>query len=91
MVERTLQWPIVNFIVLLNIAGYKWYYIFEYAITLFVGLFIYFKHYKDMLLIIIMIVAALLFVYYYVSLNIRIGKRFNKSKFFVFVQSSLCE
>ena len=75
--------PVVNFIVLLNIAGYKWYYIFEYAITLFVGLFIYFKHYKNMLLIVIMIVAAVLFVYYYVSLNVRVGKRFNKSKLFL--------
>jgi len=75
--------PVVNFIVLLNIAGYKWYYIFEYAITLFVGLFIYFKHYKDMLLIIVMIVEAVLFVYYYISLNIRIGKRFNKNKLFL--------
>ena len=75
--------PVVNFIVLLNIAGYKWYYIFEYAITLFVGLFIYFKHYKNMLLIVIMIIAAVLFVYYYVSLNVRVGKRFNKSKLFL--------
>ena len=75
--------PVVNFIVLLNLAGYKWYYIFEYAITLFVGLFIYFKHYKDMLLLIVIIVAAVLFVYYYISLNIRLGKRFNKEKLFL--------
>ena len=71
--------PVVNFIELLNIAGYKWYCVFEYILTLFVSLFIYFKNYKELLLVIIMVSSFILFIYYYINLNIRIGKRFNKS------------
>ena len=75
--------PVVNFIELLNIAGYKWYCVFEYILTLFVSLFIYFKNYKELLLVIIMVSSFILFIYYYINLNIRIGKRFNKSKLFI--------
>ena len=72
--------PVVNFIVLLYIAGLKWYYIFEFALSLFIGLFIYFKHFKDLSLIVVMVAALVAFVYYYINLNIRVGKKFNKGK-----------
>ena len=75
--------PVVNFIVLLNIAGLKWYYIFEYALSLFIGLFIYFKHFKDMSLIVVMFATLIAFIYYYINLNIRLGKKFNKGKLFL--------
>ena len=75
--------PVVNFIVLLNIAGLKWYYIFEFALSLFIGLFIYFKHFKDLSLIVVMVAALVAFVYYYINLNIRVGKKFNKGKLFL--------
>ena len=75
--------PVVNFIVLLYIAGLKWYYIFEFALSLFIGLFIYFKHFKDLSLIVVMVAALVAFVYYYINLNIRVGKKFNKGKLFL--------
>ena len=74
--------PIVNFIELLNIVGYKWFYIFEFVITLFVSLYIYFKNYKELLLVIIMVSTFILFIYYYINLNARLGKKFGKSKLF---------
>ena len=75
--------PIINFIVLLNIAGYKWYYIFEFAISLFVALFIYLNKIKGTMYLVVMIAALVAFVYYYINLNIRIGKKFNKNKIFI--------
>ena len=75
--------PIINFIELTNIAGCKWYYIFEYVISLFIGLFIYLKHFKDLSLVIVMFVMFIAFVYYYIRLNVRLGKKFNKGKLFL--------
>ena len=75
--------PVVNFIVLLNISGCKWYHIFEYIISLFIGLFIYFKNYKELSLVIVMITSLVAFLYYYIRLNVRLGKKFGKSKLFL--------
>ena len=76
--------PVINFIKLLNLIDLRWFYIFEYALTLFVALFIYFMKYKIMLLDIIMIASALLFIYYYIRYSIRLGKKFNKKGIFIF-------
>ena len=75
--------PVVNFVILLNIAGYKWYYIFEFIISLFVALFIYFKKIDGISYLIVMIAASVAFIYYYVNLNVRIGKKFNKGLLFI--------
>ena len=75
--------PVINFIELSNIAGCKWYYIFEYVISLFIGLFIFFKHYKDVSLMMVMFAMLAAFVYYYIRLNVRLAKKFNKGKIFL--------
>lgn len=75
--------PIVNFVILLNIVGYKWYYIFEYILSLLVIFILYFGKYKDISYLIVLFSFIVLFVYYYINLNIRLGKKFNKSKLFL--------
>ena len=73
--------PIVNIINLLDMVDYKWYSIFEYSLSLFACLFIYFKKYSNMSLVLIMILSALLFLYYYISFKVRLARKFNKNRF----------
>ena len=71
--------PVVNFIILLKLVNYKWYYIFEYILSLFVALFIYFMNFKATPVFIVMVAAGILFIYYYLNLKIRLAKKFNKN------------
>lgn len=72
--------PFVNIICLLNMVNYKWYYIFEYVLTIFVSAFIFFKKYNNTSLVVIMLLSMLLFLYYYINLKVRLAKKFNKNK-----------
>ena len=74
--------PIINFIYLLKIADLRWPYVFEFIITLFISLFIFFKNYKVMNIQVIMIATAVLFVYYYIYFSFRLAKKFNKGLLF---------
>ena len=78
-VKRFLAWiPIVNFIYLLKMVDFKWYYIFEYIFSLGVCALIYLLKLKSMNTNIIFAVSALLFMLFYIRLNVRIAKKFNK-------------
>ena len=75
--------PIINFIKLLNIVDLRWYYIFEYVITLFISLFIYFSNFKLLNADIVMICSSILFIYYYIRYCARLAKKFNKGFLFI--------
>ena len=77
--------PIINFIYLLKLADLRWPYVFEFIITLFVSLFIFFKNYKVMNTDIIMIASSILFIYYYIYFNFRLAKKFNKGLIFALI------
>ena len=78
-VKRFLAWiPIINFIYLLKMVDFKWYYIFEYIFSIGVCLLIYFMHFKTLATNIIFVLSALLFMLYYIRLNIRLAKKFEK-------------
>ena len=78
-VKRFLAWiPIINFIYLLKMVDFKWYYIFEYMFCIGTCLLIYFLKLKSMNTNIIFALSALLFMLYYIRLNVRIAKKFNK-------------
>jgi len=78
-VKRYLAWiPLVNFIYLLKIVDFKWYYIFEYILTIGVCLLIFLMKFKTLGTNIIFVLSVVLFMFYYVRLNIRIAKKFNK-------------
>ena len=74
--------PIINFILLLKIADLRWPYLFEYIITCFIALFIFFMNFKVLSAQIVMIAAAILFVYYYIYFNYRLSKKFDKGLVF---------
>ena len=75
--------PVVNFIYLLKLVDLRWPYVFEYVLSLFVALFIYFCKFKGLAVQVVMIASAVLFVYYYALFNYRLGKRFNKKGLFI--------
>ena len=78
-VKRFLAWiPIINYIYLLKMVDFKWYYIFEYIFSIGVCLLIYFMHFKSFATNIIFALSATLFLFYYVRLNVRLAKKFNK-------------
>ena len=75
--------PVVNFVFLLKLADLRWPYLFEYIITLFIPLFIFFGKFKGLSVQGVMVASAVLFIYYYIRLNYRLGKRFNKEGLFL--------
>ena len=75
--------PLINFIFLLKIVNLKWPYIFEYIITLFISLFIFFMNYKELPFQIIMYASSILFIYYYIRFSVRLGQKFNKKLLFI--------
>ena len=78
-VKRYLAWiPVINFIYLLKMVDFKWYYIFEYIFTIGVCLLIFLMKFKTFSTNIIFALSATLFIFYYIRLNIRIAKKFNK-------------
>lgn len=78
-VKRYLAWiPIINFIKLLEMVEFKWYYIFEYIFTIGVCLLIFFMKFKMLSTNILFVLSAFLFAIYYIRLNVRIAKKFNK-------------
>ena len=78
-VKRYLAWiPIINFIYLLKMVDFKWYYIFEYIFTIGVCLLIFLMKFKTLGTNIIFVLGAVLFIFYYFRLNIRIAKKFDK-------------
>ena len=77
--KRYLAWiPVINFIYLLKMVDFKWYYIFEYIFTIGICLFIYLMKFKSLGTNIIFVLSAFLFILYYIRLNIRIAKKYNK-------------
>ena len=78
-VKRYLAWiPIINYIYLLKMVDFKWYYIFEYILTIGVCLLIFFMEFKMLSTNIIFVASAFLFMLYYIRLNVRIAKKFDK-------------
>jgi SecD/SecF fusion protein len=78
-VKRYLAWiPLINFIFLLRMIDFKWYYIFEYILTIGVCLLIFFMKFNTLGTNIIFVLSAVLFIFYYFRLNVRIAKKFNK-------------
>ncbi len=75
--------PLINFIFLLKIVNLKWPYIFEYIISLFIPLFIFFMKYKELPFQIIMYAFGVLFIYYYIRFSVRLGKKFDKKLSFI--------
>ena len=77
--KRYLAWiPVINFIYLLKMVDFKWYYIFEYIFTIGICLLIYLMKFKSLGTNIIFVLSAFLFILYYIRLNIRIAKKYNK-------------
>ena len=78
-VKRYLAWiPIINYIYLLKMVDFKWYYIFEYILTIGVCLLIFLMKFKMLSTNIIFVASAFLFMLYYIRLNVRIAKKFDK-------------
>ena len=91
-VKRYLAWiPIINFIYLLKIVDFKWYYIFEYIITLGVCALIFFMKFNILGTNIIFVLSAFLFMLYYIRLNVRIAKKFNKGIIWVIILNLIPE
>lgn len=75
--------PIYNFIMLLKIADYKWTHIFKFIISIGVFLLIYLKNFHLNATLIVEIMSLIALVWYYITLNLRVGQKFNRSKLFL--------
>ena len=78
-VKRFLAWiPLINYIYLLKMVDFKWYYIFEYIFTIGACLLTFFTKTNTFATRVIFALSATLFLFYYIRLNVRLAKKFNK-------------